>query len=410
MCLPAVLLPARADAEVRPAREVFGKWVRAQGVRVGLRFSDLRQELDLRTLEAVRASMPQALAPAGGELALLLPGRGGPERGAWDEAGLRLLGRIYDWLDRDVRGLVEWLRGSGYLGVVKTRPQEFTGPPWLNQRLVRALVRRKSEVQSRLALMELGNRFFEYCLAPATHGALRALVSDEASGPLVRFLFHGVSYPLARTGWRHWHLDALEGLARRSREAREIVYIAGGTDVYRLLQWGVRRLRVIDPMLPSQARFYSEGWAFLLEGALGDEIVFSGGEKPLRLVRTGYRQGPPFAAAEHSGSSGRPLQESTTEWAIRRAGEPDGELVFERRFARQDDFRPEGRTFVVSSNELFFVANPGREGRGIDVRRFAPDIEVYVKQLRAPLGWASLQNLRWVLDSPVTHAFGTQVD
>ncbi|MEQ9364059.1 MAG: hypothetical protein RIF32_07450, partial [Leptospirales bacterium] len=263
----------------------------------------------------------------------------------------------------------------------------------------------------------IANRFFEYCFSPKTHAQFRTLIDAPALRPIARMLYANIWYNLSGNGWRYWHGDALAALEKRGRAGQEIVYIAGGSDIYLPILNGIYNIRVIDPMLPSQKKYYSEGWEFLIRGSgetggRGDTIRF-GGERGVVMTRLSYRELGRFETGELSDGKQLTLPKSESVWELRdQDGKRLGRFVLERRFVAQADFsRREAQTLLVSFNELYYITASGSSGWGIDPRRFPRDAEIFVKQLRKPVGRPAMIHMRETNEADFYYIkLGTSVD
>jgi hypothetical protein len=420
------LAPGIAVAETRPAEQIFHRWIKRQSIRTDVPFAELKKNLRPAILPVLRERMPEAIYPQLQFAKYLLPPPAGLSPKAVterDQEALRALGALYGWLDGNVGELLRWLQSQPFASAEidaqerKEALEGKKGPRDKYRSFLLALLTQPDWIRWRLALFALGNHLFEYCFQPETYPELRRLLSAPATLPIVRMIYEGIWYSLGRNSWIHWHRDALAGLRRESEAGKQVVYVAGGSDIYRLLQWGIYNLRVIDPMFPTQNRYYSEGWEYLVKGGapnggVGDEIVFSEKDPHARMVRTAYAESGKLTDVELPNGARTTLPRSTTVWAVRdQAGKDLGQFVLERRFVQQEDFRPHPkRAFVISFNELFFVVTPGRQSWGLDLQQFAPDFQIFVKQLRSPVSRAVLLNLRAVGESSLPFTFGSDVN
>lgn len=217
-----------------------------------------------------------------------------------------------------------------------------------------------------------------------------------------------------------WHTDALSRLRASSQGGDEVVYIAGGSDIYQPLLHGVRNLSVVDPMFPSQTKYYSEGWEFLIRGAgadggIGDRIVFSEAEVTggLVMIRRSVTADGTIRTGVLSNDATEEYPQTTTVWELQNAaGRKVGRFTMERRFAKQEDFTNlKGRRLLISFNELAYVAATGDEGWGLDVDAFPGDFEIEVKQLRRPVSRRTLVNMRSMNSTDFYYIkLGTSVD
>jgi len=156
-----------------------------------------------------------------------------------------------------------------------------------------------------------------------------------------------------------------------------------------LFKHGIYNIESIDPLLPSQPKFYADGWSWIIrEDGIGDKIELKFEDKEITLKRVEFRTYGTFKAKLHTGLE-EDVQKSMTRWGIydKQSGKQLGNWVIHRRFATQDDFiMDKKKVLLLSFNELYFVTTitPTRSW-GIDLDKFQDDFKVYVKQLRAPV-------------------------
>jgi hypothetical protein len=195
-------------------------------------------------------------------------------------------------------------------------------------------------------------------------------------------------------GWQHWHVDTLQALKKEADAGKEILYIAGGTDIYQLFKSGIYNIRIIDPMLPTQPKYYSDGWEWFING---DEATFSCGKKKLRMKRAGYKKIGGSFSLTLSNDKKVKIDKSITTWHLLDGKKKLGEIVFERRLTDQKDFKVKKKqAILLSSNELYFIAAPKEsDGWGIDPRKFDEKIKIYIKQLQKPVNKAIVCNMRY---------------
>lgn len=250
----------------------------------------------------------------------------------------------------------------------------------------------------------VATRMFDWCFGEKTHKNFSTILMSPEKHQLARFC-HGVMwYYLVGEGWKHWHKDCLTRVVKEAKAGKEIVYIAGGNDIYQLLKNGVYNIRVIDPLLPSQPEYYSEGWSWFVEGTIGDKLdVDLGNKKRVLLKREKHEQKGTFQADLSTGQMAT-LPLSVTHWSVYDANGKKklGTVIFDRRFCMQDDFvYDKKKAYVISFNEMYFVAIPPRlQGWGIDVSKFDSKFAFHVKQLDKPVGKPILTNLCKSEDTP----------
>ncbi len=316
-------------------------------------------------------------------------------------------------LSDDLPAFVNRLRQHGFTSEEINTAEEAAGASRLGGIYRRVLVVPLAAAGqgSEERLFGLANRMFEYAFG-AEHGEqFRRFLYDPGSYPLARLFYANIWYRLSGNGWRIWHKDVLTALHRESARGREIVYIAGGTDFYHLIKAGVYRIRIIDPMLPSQKKYYSEGWEYLIGCSKGDEIRF--GEERILLRREGCIRTGSFTTEELSDGQRHTLPEVVVRWTVLdEDGKSRGAVIYERRFARQDDFFVNrDQRLLLSFNELAYATDPGPDGWGMDSEKWPSDIQIYVKQLRRPVGKTECVNLKKAARSPFSFIrLGSSID
>jgi hypothetical protein len=321
-----------------------------------------------------------------------------------------LLLKIYTMMDGDIPGLFAFLGKHGLDSYELNQKEKATPVKEIRSKyttILEMLVAAGEYSLERKRATAVANRLAEFCFGADTWPAFEKYLKSENTRPLARFAYSVVWYYLSGTGWKHWHRDAISNLKNEFNAGAKIVYIAGGNDVYQLIKAGIYNIEVIDPLLPTQPRFYSEGWDFLFKkDGIGDEIVLNFDNEPksfplthphLLMRRAHYEEGEPFTALLNTGKKEQ-IMSSKTGWEIydRDKDSRLGSLLISRRFCNQDDFvRGKGRALVMSFNELFFVATPDtQKSWGINPDKFSPDFKMYVKQLRKPVTREMVLNIR----------------
>ncbi|MBW7857639.1 MAG: hypothetical protein H3C43_04945 [Leptonema sp. (in: Bacteria)] len=244
-------------------------------------------------------------------------------------------------------------------------------------------------------MFALSNRLFEYSFGK-DHGAeFGKMLSQPKDFPIARLFFATLWYRLSGDGWRVWHTKTLSSLANESKAGKEVIYIAGGTDVYHLIKSGVRRIRVIDPIFPSQTKYYSEGWQFLVDCQSNDTIKFQ--EPKIILRRDGCKNQGNFQTDKLSDGQAHTIPKTIVEWTMidESNNQKIGHLIYERRFATQADFSTtKNQVLLISFNELAYATDVTSAGWGFDPDQWPNDIKIYVKQLRKPIGKIECVNLK----------------
>lgn len=259
----------------------------------------------------------------------------------------------------------------------------------------------QSSVDEYQLLFAVSNRFFEFCFSKSTFSEFEQMIFEKENHPIVRFLYSVLWRTLASLGWQHWHENNLNALKEKADQSNRIIYIAGGSDIYQMLKKGIYNVTIIDPQLPSQPRYYAEGWNWLLcgdssDGGIGDKIILNFDDKIVKMERVRFNTTNRLFKAPLASKNIIHIQQSTTEWAISENNQLVGSYIFERRFVEQNDFEIKAnQVLLMSMNELYFVALPNAiEGWGIDTTQFAESLEIYIKQLRRPVDKNIINNIR----------------
>ena len=421
----SAVAPALA-AESRSADEVFKKWLSWQRIYSDVDLSDV-DYLDEAAVQSLAESVPAAVRPQLGYLqppSLPLNSASSAGRRALQGFGERVRATVAAFdSPANIEDLFDRLQkpAAGFTSVEQDRREresKFRKITAKYREFVEWLTGQggASEIAGRR--FAVANRFFEYCFSPDTHAQFRSLIDTPALRPLARMLYANIWYNLSGNGWRYWHADTLAALRKRSRAGDKIVYIAGGSDIYLPIAGGVHNIRIIDPMFPSQKKYYSEGWEFLIRGSgsgggRGDTIAFSEQQGGLTMTRVSYRELGRFETGELSDGKRLTLPKSQSVWELRDAqGVRRGRFVLERRFVTQADFQVrEDQVLLISFNELYYITAAGSSGWGIDPRRFPRETEIFVKQLRRPVKRLAMIHMRETSEADFHYIkLGTSVD
>jgi hypothetical protein len=250
-------------------------------------------------------------------------------------------------------------------------------------------------------LFNIANKFFEFCFYPETFDQFKKILSDKKKHPIARFLYSIMWSNLAEVGWQHWHADTIANLRKEADDGKEILYIAGGTDIYQLIKHGIYNIRVIDPLLPSQPKYYSENWDLFIKGngdnyGIGEIFSIPCKDKKLTMKRISYEPTGGSLSMTLSNKKRVKINKSITKWHLFDDGEKVGQVVFERRLTDQKDFEvKKSVAILISFNELYFVAAPkDSDGWGINPNKFDKDIKIFVKQLENPVNKDVVCNIR----------------
>lgn len=257
--------------------------------------------------------------------------------------------------------------------------------------MMRLLCGSSKRVVQKNFLYALAQDFFDFCFNPKTFDHCKELCIQQNHHALAHLLYSGMWINFGSIGWSTWHENTITRLQDYACHGKEIVYIAGGSDIVQLLKHGIYSIRIIDPFLPTQKTYYSRGWRFLIGSkntdSLGDTITFSFNKTPIILQRVGYTQSGTLRATLSNGTK-RTLPKSITTWNILKGTTktPVGKLTIERRFICQDDLvYDNSKAMLISFNELHFITTTHEKNWGIDVKKIHPQCILHVKQLQNPL-------------------------
>jgi len=251
-------------------------------------------------------------------------------------------------------------------------------------------------------LFTLANKFFWYCFSNQTFPTFERMFLNKQEKAMVCFLYANIWFHLAGTGWKHWSRECLSNLRAASEQGKTITYIAGGSDIYQLIKHGIYNIRVIDPQLPSQPKYYTNDWQWLLKGdsangGIGDQVVFTFDNKKIVMQRRLFKLlGKQFKARLANGQM-ISIPVSITIWDIfDEQGSQLGSYTIERRFCDQNDFTPhEKRAHLISFNELFFISLPDYlQGWAIKPNQFDAHLRIFVKQLARPVEKDHINHIR----------------
>jgi len=308
-----------------------------------------------------------------------------------DRAMMENFTTMYDQIDRDMPAFVEWLLQAGIADNV--RDEETQKAPYQDiidqyQALTRLMLASGDTFKENEFILAFANRCFEYCYSDETFPHYQKLLTNHNAYPVVRFLATVLWHTLVGEGWRHWHAQTLSRLKECADRGDEIVYIAGGTDVYHLLRSGIYNITIIDPFLPTQERFYSEGWQLLIaDDAVNTEIRFGPACNSIKMRCVGSCSQEPFSV-RLSTNQYISIKKSIITWHIfDRDNKQIGHLIIHRRPVVQNDFASrEHAAFLMSYDEELCIAMPDfLDGWGIDPLQLPADFTMHIKQLRKPI-------------------------
>lgn len=311
---------------------------------------------------------------------------------------------LYDQLEHNQQAFVNTLKHLQFSSPMINHIEEsckydFTVEKY--KMLSRLLFKQENRFKEDEFLLGMANRIFEYCFQEVSFPHYQALLNNQSDYPLVRFLHSTLWYNLVGSNWLNWHKNSLELIEQSADAGNRIMYPAGGTDVYMLLQNGVYNITIVDPFLPTQKDYYTEGWDWLVrsntqDGGINDEINFNPPYRHLTLKRTAFTEGDSFYAKLSTGDAVM-IKKSTTTWTVLDGSTNAtlGSIIIDRRFTNQHDFTVKNNPIVMSYDELVCAISPEMlSGWGIDPDLIHDDQVIIVKQLRKPVPKKILQNLR----------------
>lgn len=395
----------------KTSREVFKKWSKWQEVYSDANFSEFKKDINDAYLKQFRTLYENNFAL----LYQLTPFFNVFTNGQINENGYQLklpidpefanrIAATYDLFETNVPGFIDYLKQSRFsTALINTEETKTHYDLVINKykALLRLFVPHLEGYMQDQALFGLANRLFEYCFEAKTFNHYQELLLNAANYPIARFLNAVIWYHLVGDGWKHWHQNCLDAIKERADKGAEVLYIAGGTDVYQLLRQGIYNVRVVDPFLPTQVRYYSEGWLWLVKGAgddggLGDSVSLSFEKRHLVMKRESYTEGDKFSV-KGSNNQILDLKKSVTVWKVYDTkNNLLGTITFERRLVDQNDFvASANKAILFSYDEAVCVSSPDMlNGWGIDPTKLPDDIIIYIKQLRKPLTKDVLCNMR----------------
>jgi hypothetical protein len=395
---------------VKDANSIFQRWMANQKIRQDVGIYDTLKQLDEQKLAYVTQSMPKSYQP---ELHKMIPELYRPLKDEKNIAELKKnLFAIYSKLDKDPLALIMQMK-EHRLG--QSFNLIYQGD--LDQRL--ATYRKFFEVLLYVKDLDLydsllatvANKIFEVCYYPDTFKHYYKMVQDASYRSVVNILNENMWYYLARSEWQSWNEKSLKNLKQDYDKGKEIIYIAGGSDIFQLLKHQIYRITNIDPIYPTQTRYYSEGWEYLAKGKVGDVIDYNDGNQQITLRRSYYKESGYVVRNKKVYDQVIDIPKSVTIWDIHnQKGQKLGQYKLLRRFVEQDDFKYNPNSvFLISFNELYFISTSYRYNWGINPRLFDKQIRLHVKQLRNPLNFDILQNIKTIQESDYPHVFGSSV-
>ncbi len=381
---------------IKKDTDLFSRWIEIQHILKDTQFTPLMKHLDDNYLSYFKDNIPNNLRS---QLSFL-----GVHGNNFDKNQIfRNIKYYYSLMDNNFPQFVNKISQNSFVTT-----NSYVGDKKLSNRKVREKYRMLLEtlfyqngfMNRRTSQFAFANRQFEYAFSPKSSKEFLSVAKKEKNRPVVHLFHEGIWYFLVRTGWKYWHFDTLKELAKYSRQGKEILYIAGGSDIYNLVKNGIYNIRVVDPIYPTQDRYYSEGWNFLVHsdaknGGIGDRIQFTTGVKNVTMIRVYFKKGKYLATVNWKGKKIK-INQSVTVWEIRDKNDKKvGQFVLERRFANQNDFRyNKKKVLFMSLPELYFICTLHSNNWGVKPKLFDPRLKLYIKQLRKPIDKKILLNIQ----------------
>ncbi|MCK4650864.1 hypothetical protein KAT08_01690 [Candidatus Babeliales bacterium] len=428
------------------ADEVFEKWTKIQNVFKEINIEKFGNNLDntvfiflksryasvlnfLQTLSVVFDLLPKEYIE-NGFLKTSIPS---------DDLLEKRFKYLCNLFQNDIPGFINYLRKNNFLNK-RTNSFSVSGNLDEYRDILSLIFFCKNIFDMEQVLFSVANKFFEYCFYKKTWPMFEKLQLNEDEHSITKFLYSIMWFHLAGNGWKNWSARALKNLKKEAKNGKEIVYIAGGSDIYQLIKNGVYNIRIIDPLLPSQPKYYAQGWNFLihpsslagvsyfnLDGSLlesdkvdekdgiGDIIEFNVDSKKIVMKRESFKFIGDTLRSKLSIGKIAQIEKSETVWGIYDwNGKKLGKFTIERRFVGQDDFEyKDDRVILISFNELYFISTTiNKGGWGINPYRFDKKLKIFVKQLHNPIKSCVSQNMRKAFEQLEFNyiALGTCID
>lgn len=387
-------------AKTLPADKVFDVWVNKKSPA----YQAILQDVDFRALgqKAIESLLPARTHLEKNKDKL---GRLGDYLIALSDAALTDFCRKFmSIFDADITQLRSFFEAHGFTAQEYAQSEARTNYLRVINRyniLLDAVLSCYESKDELIALkMAVGNRLLDMMIDTKSKAAVDDIIADENYHTLMRFIFSVVWQNLSGEGWKWWHQTALKRLAALSTKGTRTVYIGGGCDIHHLIQAGVYNITVIDPMLPSQPKYYVDEWSWFIQGdgenkGMGDVISFD--TEGVQLRRSHYQLMPGRFQVTLADGSVKRLRKSVTTWTVEeiKTGKLLGTVVFERRLCGQDDFKQtSSQRLLMSFNELYYVCTANKEDSwGINLSKLSKELVIEVKQARHALTLDQMQRL-----------------
>ncbi|MCF7799774.1 hypothetical protein K9L05_04220 [Candidatus Babeliales bacterium] len=332
------------------------------------------------------------------------------------------ISKIYELINKDFPAFIKFLKENGFSKINSSSEEEKININILEEKynlLLTLLFIHQDPFKAEKIFFALGNKVFDYCFYPETFPQYKELITNKNFASIARLLISFLHKTLVSLGWRWWHQNCLQGIKAKTDNGAELVYIAGGCDIYTPIKEGIYNIRIIDPILPTQEQFYIPNYQWLVEPEVlknfDDKIEFIFDDKKIVLKRTEHKILGKFKAKIQNNQTIE-IPESVTTWIVQdyKTLKELGKIVFERRFAKQRDFViDKNKVILMSFTEILSaIEKPIKtkfgiieQGWGIDVNKFDNNFSMYIKQLKLPVNKQILQNMQWMCEHEIDLAF-----
>ena len=406
---PAVSVPAAQSKRgpvTKSINDVFAKWLTAQAIVPKCDLTNMRDEINGDALRTHYKKHIVALEPLTQLLDVIT-------KSTINQYGFTLKSELpddlktnfsdaYTLIERDLPTFIQFLRQTSISSTENMLADSAStnSDPIVEKytAFIKLLFHHPDAVKQHTYLINVANRFFDFCFEPPTFPLFERMMLLPEYQPIARMFQSVVWQNLSGFGWRHWHEESLKELRARADLGHRIRYIAGGSDILQLIKAGIYNVTIIDPQLPTQPKYYTNDWEYLLIGNIGDKITVPLDERTITMERYAFDlPGTTFKARVNSGNI-LELQHSTTIWRIvDEDGNDIGSYRFERRFCNQDDFKVgDKETLLMSLNELAYAVLPDvlPEYWDVDITKLPQDMNIIIKQLDKPVTRDMMINMR----------------
>lgn len=260
-----------------------------------------------------------------------------------------------------------------------------------NKTIIDALCHNNDAIRNNTAQITLANNLVEWAFSPSSAAMFMDMHTNATQYPILQLLYTAMWSILSEKGWFDWHSNCMQSLKLEHDAGKTIVYVGGGCDVYQLITHGIYNITIIDPMLPTQERYYVKDYHFLLQGVgpnngINDTIT----HENLTLKRSDFQIMPGYITVALPSGQQRCIPTAKTTWSVFDEKQKRlGSIVFERRLATQKDFELKN-ALLVSWNELYYIINGSW---GIKLDQLSTDTKLFVKQLRKPITKEFINNM-----------------